>query len=50
MAEKFRQIIGVFIVKIFSRENVSALIDQLLDALYEERLPDPQEDEDDVDV
>lgn len=48
MAKKFRQIIGSFIVKIFSRENVSDLIDQLIDALYEERLPDPQEDDFDV--
>lgn len=48
MAKKFRQIVGAFIVKIFSRENVSDLIDQLIDALYEERLPDPQEDDKDV--
>lgn len=35
MAKKFRQIIGAFVLKFFSRENVSDLVDQLLDALYE---------------
>ena len=35
MAKKLLHIIGVFVVKFFSRENVSNLIDQLLDALYE---------------
>ena len=35
MAEKLLYIIGAFVLKFFSRENVSALVDQLLDALYE---------------
>lgn len=35
MAKKFLHIIGAFLLKFFSRENVSALVDQLLDALYE---------------
>lgn len=35
MAKKFLHIIAAFVVKFFSRENVSDLIDQLLDALYE---------------
>lgn len=35
MAKKLRQIIGAFIIKFFSRENVNALVDQLIDALYE---------------
>lgn len=35
MAKKLLHIIGAFVVKFFSRENVSALIDELLDALYE---------------
>lgn len=35
MAKKLLHIICVFVVKFFSRENVSALIDELLDALYE---------------
>ena len=35
MGKKFCQIIGAFILKVFSFENVSDLVDQLLDALYE---------------
>lgn len=35
MKDKLLHIIGVFVLKFFSRENVSALVDQLLDALYE---------------
>lgn len=35
MAEKLLHIFGAFVLKFFSRENVSALVDQLLDALYE---------------
>ena len=35
MAKKLLHIIGAFVVKFFSRENVSDLIDQLLDALYD---------------
>lgn len=35
MAKKFRQIIGAFVLKFFSRDNVADLVDQLLDALYE---------------
>lgn len=35
MAKQLLQIIGAFVLKFFSRENVSALVDQLLDALYE---------------
>lgn len=34
MAKKFLHVICAFVVKFFSRENVSDLIDQLLDALY----------------
>lgn len=40
MAKKFRQIIGAFVLKFFSRENVSALVDQLLDALYQQQVED----------
>nr|DAK07964.1 MAG TPA: UPF0297 protein [Microviridae sp.] len=39
MAKKLLHIIGAFVVKFFSRENVSDLIDQLLDALYEKGDP-----------
>ena len=35
MAKKLLHIIASFVVKFFSRENVSDLVDQLLDALYE---------------
>lgn len=35
MSKKLLHIIGSFVLKFFSRENVSALVDQLLDALYE---------------
>lgn len=35
MAKKLLHVFGAFVLKFFSRENVSALIDQLLDALYE---------------
>lgn len=35
MAKKLLHIIGAFVLKFFSRENVSALVDQLFDALYE---------------
>lgn len=35
MAKKLLHIIGSFVLKFFSRENVSDLVDQLLDALYE---------------
>lgn len=35
MAKKLLHIIGQFVLKFFSRENVSNLIDQLIDALYE---------------
>lgn len=35
MAKKLLHIIGAFVLKFFSRENVSALIDELIDALYE---------------
>lgn len=35
MAKKLLHIIGAFVVKFFSRENVSNLIDQLIDAIYE---------------
>lgn len=35
MAKKLLHIIGAFVLKFFSRENVSALVNQLLDALYE---------------
>lgn len=35
MAKKLLNIIGAFVIKFFSRENVSELIDQLIDALYE---------------
>lgn len=34
MAKKLLHIFGAFVLKFFSRENVSALVDQLLDALY----------------
>lgn len=34
MAKKLLHIIGAFVVKFFSRENVADLIDQLLDAIY----------------
>ena len=36
MDKKLLHIIGAFVLKFFSRENVSALVDQLLDALYSE--------------
>lgn len=36
MAKKLLHIFGAFVLKFFSRENVSALVDQLLDALYGE--------------
>lgn len=39
MAKKLLHIIGAFVVKFFSRENVSDLIDQLLDSLYEKGGP-----------
>lgn len=35
MSKKLLHVIGAFVLKFFSRENVSALVDQLLDALYE---------------
>lgn len=35
MAKKLLHIFGAFVLKFFSRENVSALVDQLLDVLYE---------------
>lgn len=35
MAKKMRQIIGAFVLKFFSRENVEDLIDQLIAAFYE---------------
>ena len=35
MKNKLLHIIGSFVLKFFSRENVFALIEQLLDALYE---------------
>ena len=35
MAKKLVHIIGELVFKFFSGENVSALVDQLLDALYE---------------
>ena len=35
VAKKMLHIIGAFVVKFFSRENVSDLVDQLIDALYE---------------
>lgn len=35
MAKKLLHIFVLFVLKFFSRENVSALVDQLLDALYE---------------
>lgn len=35
MAKKLLHVIGAFVLKFFSRENVSVLVDQLLDALYE---------------
>lgn len=36
MAKKLLHIFGAFVLKFFSRENVSVLVDQLLDALYNE--------------
>lgn len=35
MAKKFLNIIAAFVLKFFSYENVSDLVDKLLDALYE---------------
>lgn len=35
MAKKLLHIIGAFVLKFFSYENVSALVDELLDALYD---------------
>lgn len=35
MAKKLLHIIGAFVLKFFSRENVSQLVDQLIDALYD---------------
>lgn len=35
MAKKLLRIIGQFVLKFFSRENIDALIDQLIDALYD---------------
>lgn len=35
MSKKLLHIFGTFVLKFFSRENVSALVDQLLDVLYE---------------
>lgn len=35
MAKKLLHIIGVFVLKFFSRDNVSALLDQLIFGLYE---------------
>lgn len=35
MAKKLLCIIGQFILKFFSRENIDQLIDQLIDALYD---------------
>lgn len=35
MAKKLLNIIAAFVLKFFSRENVSQLVDQLIDALYE---------------
>ena len=35
MKDKLLHIIGVLMLKFFSCENVLALVDQLLDALYE---------------
>ena len=35
MAKKLLRIIGQFVLKFFSRENIDELIDQLIDALYE---------------
>lgn len=34
MAKKLLRIIGEFLLKFFSRENIDELIDQLVDALY----------------
>lgn len=34
MAYKLLRIIGKFLMKFFSRENISLLIDELIDALY----------------
>ena len=38
MSKKLLHIIGAFVLKFFSRENVSALVDQLLDALYQQEI------------
>lgn len=35
MAKKLLHVFGAFVLKFFSRENVSVLVDQLLDSLYE---------------
>lgn len=35
MSKKLLHAFGAFVVKFFSRENVTALIDQLIDAVYE---------------
>ena len=35
MAKKLLHIIGQFVLKCFSRENIDDLIDQLIDALYD---------------
>lgn len=35
MAKKLLHIIGHFVLKFFSRENIDELIDQLIDALYD---------------
>lgn len=35
MAKKLLRIIGQFVLKFFSRENIDELIDLLVDALYE---------------
>ena len=34
MAYKLLRIIGKFVMKFFSRENISLLVDELIDALY----------------
>ena len=39
MAKKLLRIIGQFLLKFFSRENIDALIDQLIDALYDPYKP-----------
>ena len=46
MAKKLLRIIGQFVLKFFSRENIDELIDQLIDALYERY----QEGEDNTNV